>query len=160
MRRSLHILILLVFCPACFDAYCGVLPYMPSPGSLVTLSREADLPLPLAIEFDKANPLKISFILSRCGNCDKAFLEGEARRIAKYFFSVLALPAQDLWVNLSPYEQNLISTDELSRTELGQDLLGEDYVLKQLAASLTHPESEAGKKYWRSINSEPPQPPL
>jgi len=32
-------------------------------------------------------------------------------------------------------------------------LLGEDYVLKQLAASLTYPETEVGKKYWDEINN-------
>jgi len=37
-------------------------------------------------------------------------------------------------------------TGELWATDMGRDLLGEDYILKQLTSSLTYPESEIGKE--------------
>jgi len=32
-------------------------------------------------------------------------------------------------------------------------MLAQDYILKQVASSITYPESEMGKKYWQEINS-------
>jgi hypothetical protein len=152
MRRSLNLLFLVIFCISQFSGYAAFLPYMPTPGTMIALSEKADLPLPLAIEFKNNNPFDFNFVLSRTGNNDPVFLKGEAERIAKYFFAALTMPAKDLWVNLSPLEPGRIMADSTAQTELGQDLLGEDYVLKQLAASLTYPETEAGKKYWGEIN--------
>ena len=84
---------------------------------------------------------------------DETLLRSEGRQALRYFFAALALPAQDLWVNLSPYENNRVAPDSLAQTELGKDLLGQDYVLKQLAASMTYPESEAGKAYWKDAGN-------
>jgi len=36
-------------------------------------------------------------------------------------------------------------------TEMGRDLLGQDYILKQITASLMHPDSEIGKKFWAEV---------
>src|SRR5207244_10043163 len=37
------------------------------------------------------------------------------------------------------------------QTEMGRDLLAEDYMLKQITASLIYPEDEVGKKFWKRI---------
>jgi ribosomal protein S18 acetylase RimI-like enzyme len=37
---------------------------------------------------------------------------------------------------------------------MGRDLLGEDYMLKQITASLIYPEDEIGKKFWKRIYEE------
>ncbi len=34
---------------------------------------------------------------------------------------------------------------------MGRDLLGQDYILKQLTASLIYPEHDLGKKFWDEI---------
>ena len=63
----------------------------------------------------------------------------------------MTIPKDDLWVNLSPYEKDRIIPDELGKTELGRDMLAQDYILKQLTASLMYPEKELGKAFWDKV---------
>jgi len=63
----------------------------------------------------------------------------------------LAIPESDLWVNLSPYEEERIIPQAFGETEMGRDLLAQDYLLKQLTAGLLHPEGEYGGKFWEKI---------
>jgi hypothetical protein len=127
---------------------------MPNPGQMIGVTANYELPRLVGMRFSSDNPFEFTFILSG-GNIDRneQAIKAELAKIHKYFLAALTIPEQDLWVNLSPYEQNRIAPDILSQTELGKDLLGEDYVLKQLAASLTYPESETGKKYWAAANN-------
>jgi len=66
----------------------------------------------------------------------------------------LTIPENELWVNLSPYERNRIIPKNFGLTEMGRDLLAEDYMLKQITASLIYPEGEIGKKFWARIYQE------
>ena len=134
--------------------FSQVLPYMPPAGTLVGSSPAPyGLPYLVGMKFSSDNIFDFTFYLNR-GNtpAQEDVLRAEAEKINKYFLAALTIPEKDLWVNLSPYEQDRIITPELGRTDLGKDLLGEDYVLKQLAASLTYPDSKSGKQYWQSIN--------
>ena len=136
--------------------FSQVLPYMPPVGTLVTSSQTPySLPYLVGMKFSSDNIFDFTFYLNR-GNvpAQGAVLRVEAEKINKYFLAALTIPEKDLWVNLSPYEQNRIITPELGRTDLAKDLLGEDYVLKQLAASLTFPDSESGMKYWQEANGD------
>ncbi|MBF0387415.1 MAG: hypothetical protein HQL20_06120 [Candidatus Omnitrophica bacterium] len=54
-------------------------------------------------------------------------------------------------INLSPFEKDRIIADNFGLTEMGRDLLAQDYFLKQLAASLTDPDTTLGKEFWRRI---------
>ena len=72
-------------------------------------------------------------------------LQAESKRLINYFLASLTVPENDLWVNLSPYEKDRIVPEPLSKTELGRDLLPQDYILKQLTASLMYPEDELGE---------------
>ncbi|MBF0388320.1 MAG: hypothetical protein HQL20_10815 [Candidatus Omnitrophica bacterium] len=54
-------------------------------------------------------------------------------------------------INLSPYEGDRMISDTFGLTEMGRDLLAEDYLLKQLTASLIHPDTELGKKFWDEL---------
>lgn len=81
------------------------------------------------------------------GNLDP----NEAAKLIQYFIAGLTIPEQDLWVNLSPYEEDRVIEDSLSRTDLGQGLLAQDYVLKQLSSSLSSPNEESGKAYWAKL---------
>ncbi|MFC1510666.1 hypothetical protein ACFL49_03295, partial [Candidatus Omnitrophota bacterium] len=66
----------------------------------------------------------------------------------------MTIPKDDLWVNLSPYESDRIIPEELGKTALGRDLLAQDYILKQLTATMMHPESELGEKFWSKVRAE------
>lgn len=98
------------------------------------------------------DPLKFDFIIDS-GNTDFTTdeIKEESERLVKYFLASMTVPKDDLWVNLSPYEQDRIIPDALSKTELGRDLLAQDYILKQLTASMMHPEDELGKKFWQRV---------
>ena len=37
---------------------------------------------------------------------------------------------------------------------MGRDLLAEDYILKQITASLIYPEEQTGKQFWKRVYEE------
>ena len=41
--------------------------------------------------------------------------------------------------------------NEFGQTEMGRDLLAQDYMLKQLTASLMYPEKELGQEFWNRV---------
>ncbi|VAW19165.1 hypothetical protein MNBD_BACTEROID05-813, partial [hydrothermal vent metagenome] len=77
--------------------------------------------------------------------------EDESQKLIKYFLAALTVPEDQMWVNLSPYEKNRIIPDSFGQTEMGRDLLAQDYLLKQLTASLMYPEEELGKEFWKRV---------
>ncbi len=98
------------------------------------------------------NPLRFNFYIdSGSQRLEGDLLKNESTKLIKYFLAALTIPDQDLWVNLSPYEENRIISDQLAVTEMGAEMLGEDYVLKRLSASLTYPEEGLGKIFWDRI---------
>jgi hypothetical protein len=127
-----------------------VLPYMPPVGQMVVQSQKPySVPYIVGMQFSNDNIFDFTFFFNRGDSpAQDSILRAQVNQASKYFLAALTIPEKDLWVNLSPYEQERIIAPELSRTDLGKDLLGEDYVLKQLASSLTHPDSESGKKFW------------
>ena len=74
-------------------------------------------------------------------------MKKEGERLIKYFLASLAIPEKDLWVNLSPYEKDRTIPRALGQTEMGRDLLAQDYMLKQITASLIYPENGLGKTF-------------
>ncbi len=69
----------------------------------------------------------------------------------KYFFAALTIPDKDIWVNLSPYEKDRMIPVSLGQTAMGRDLLAQDYLLKQLTASLIYPQKALGKTFWEKV---------
>lgn len=128
------------------------LPSLPTPGEMVTLSPPFTPPLIKGITIKPDNPLRFDFIVYRGDSeiTDKK-LEEEGTRLIKYFLASLTIPKRDLWVNLSPYEGERIIAETFGTTEMGRDLLAQDYVLKQITASLTYPEEGLGKKFWDRV---------
>ena len=121
------------------------------PARLITVS-EGYAPVRLTgVKFYPDQPFKLDFIIDR-GDSALApeALKAETARLVRYFLTALTIPEDDLWVNLAPGEKSRVAPQALSQTELGRDLLNEDYLLKQLASSLTYPDSESGKAYWRN----------
>ncbi len=81
-------------------------------------------------------------------------LKVESTRLIKYFLAAVTVPENDLWVNLSPYEKDRIIPDAFGQTGMGRDLLAQDYMLKQITASVIYPEGEIGKAFWAKVYAE------
>lgn len=121
---------------------------LPQPGTMVSLSGKYSLPVLKGLKIDVENPMNLNFIID--SNSKDDVTSQEASKLVSYFLAALTIDKENIWVNLSPYEQERITDPNLAITDLGKDLLEQDYILKQLAASLTHPETDTGKKYWHS----------
>jgi GGDEF domain-containing protein len=129
--------------------------YLPAPGVMVRLSPPLDPPMLKGIKVHPDNPFRFDFILDKGDSeLSNVQLKDESGKLIKYFLAGLTIPEKDLWVNLSPYEKDRIIPDSFGLTEMGRDLLAEDYMLKQITASLIYPEDAVGKKFWKRIYEE------
>ncbi len=138
--------------------------YLPKPGVRVHLSPEFNPPILKGLKVHPDNPFKFDFILDQGDSLplvgraregeQQEQLKQDANRLIKYFLASLTTPEKDLWVNLSPYEKDRIVPESFGKTEMGRDLLAQDYLLKQITASLIYPEDEVGKKFWKRIYEE------
>lgn len=120
---------------------------MPTPGFSPMLIKGVNIHPEDALVFD--------FLIDK----GDAKLEGDAfkdesQRLIKYFLAALAVPENQMWVNLSPYEKDRIVPDVFGATEMGRDLLAQDYLLKQLTSSLTNPEGDLGDEFWTRVRSK------
>ncbi len=128
---------------------------LPQLGSMVSMSPGFNPSIIRGITVHHDNPLRFDFIVDRGDNqLDGEALKEHGLRMVKYFLAALTVPENELWVNLSPYEKNRIIPDTLGRTEMGRDLLAQDYLLKQLTASFMHPEEILGKDFWDRIHKK------
>ncbi|NTV29239.1 MAG: hypothetical protein HGA80_04070, partial [Candidatus Omnitrophica bacterium] len=125
---------------------------LPQPGAMVMPAGIFQPPLVKGLVIDPQNPLRLSFMLDR-GLGNAAVLKEDLERQARYFLAGLTVPERELWVNLSPYESDRIVTQTLGMTELGRDLLAQDYILKQLTASLLHPDNAHGRLFWSRLRA-------
>ncbi len=125
---------------------------MPQPGVQVSLTP-AFTPAHLkGMVINPTDPFKFDFIVSRGDEVLTATQkQDEYSKLIKYFLAALAVPDTDQWVNLSPYEKDRIIPDGFGLTEMGRDLLAQDYLLKQISASLTNPDTDLGKKFWNGV---------
>jgi len=131
---------------------------LPVPGTMVGES----VPFyPLALKgliVNPQKPLEFQFIVDTGrGPQDTASVKDQANQLIKYFLAGLTIPEGDLWVNLSPYEKDRMVPEALGQTDLGRDLLAQDYVLKQLTASLIYPEKDLGKVFWSRVYAKAQQ---
>ena len=128
---------------------------LPAPGVMVHLSPEFNPPILKGIKVHPDNPFRFDFILDKGDSqLSNDALKDESSKLIKYFLASLTIPEKDLWVNLSPYEKDRIIPNSFGLTEMGRDLLAEDYMLKQITASLIYPEDEVGKRFWKRIYEE------
>ena len=122
---------------------------LPAPGTMVNLSSEFTPALLKGIVIDPQNVFKFDFMVYKG---DKELPESQKKqeytKLIKYFLASLAVPDEDQWVNLSPYEKNRIIKEDFGKTEMGGDLLAQDYLLKQITASLIYPQDKLGQKFW------------
>ena len=134
---------------------------LPVPGTMVGESAPFS---PLALKgliVNPQKPLEFQFIVDTgnslplrgegTGGGNQEQIKQQANQLVKYFLAGLTIPEGDLWVNLSPYEKNRMVPEALGQTDLGRDLLAQDYILKQLTASLIYPEKDLGKEFWSRV---------
>ena len=128
------------------------MPLLPAPGTMISTSSVFQPVTLRGITIFPENPLQFDFIVD-IGDTqlNDSALKSETEKLIRYFMAALTLPEEDLWVNLSPYEGKKIVADKLGVTELGRDLLAQDYILKQLTASLLHPDQKTGKEFWNRV---------
>ena len=125
---------------------------LPAPGSMLPLSDGYFPVMIKGMTIDAENPLKFDFIVDTGDDAvTKENVVKESRKLIKYFMASLTVPEDEMWVNLSPYEKDRIIPQAFGETEMGRDLLSQDYVLKQITASLTKPDTELGQKFWQMI---------
>ena len=125
---------------------------LPPAGQMVALSPASAPCLLRGMRVDASDPLRMDFLFDegRAALAQQEFND-VSMRLIKYFLVSLTIPNKDLWVNLSPYESQRIVQEDLGRTAMGRDLLAQDYILKQLTASLLHPDGETGKVFWKEV---------
>ncbi len=123
----------------------------PAP-SMVPLSPAYTPTLVRGIRVYPDNPFTFDFIVDSgdTGLTGDA-LTKESEKLIRYFLASLTIPENNLWVNLSPHEKDRIIPDTLGATEMGHDMLAQDYLLKQITASLTNPDSDLGKEFWAKV---------
>ncbi len=128
---------------------------LPVPGRMVEPTVAFDPVRMLGIRVNPSNPLEFDFLIDS-GDAELAetAFSAESERLIKYFLAALTTPEKDIWVNLSPAEGDRIVAESFGQTEMGRDLLAQDYLLKQLTASLIYPERDLGAEFWRRVRQQ------
>ncbi len=153
-RRIMSIIVCLAFILTSLtpSAYAQTVFNLPQPGTMVDLSGAFAPAVLKGVTIHPADPLLFDFIVDngQSGLQGQA-LTDETTKLVKYFLAGLAVPEKDLWVNLSPKENERVMADDLSRTDVGSAMLAQDYILKQVTASLMYPEKDLGRRFWDEI---------
>ncbi len=158
MKKIISFFVLISFIFSCimppqgFAQSISAVGLMPLPGTMATLTP-AFTPAHLrGMVIYPNDPFKFDFIVHRGDELmTSAQKQEEYSKLIKYFLAALAIPDKDQWVNLSPYEKDRIIPDDYGLTEMGRDVLAQDYMLKQISASLTNPDTDLGKKFWDAV---------
>lgn len=125
---------------------------LPVPGTTVPLTPGFTPARIIGMTIHADNPLMFDFMVDPGdAKLNDQQMQDESLKLVKYFLASLTVPAENLWVNLSPYEKDKIVPKEFGQTQMGVELLAQDYMLKQLTASLMNPEDELGKKFWDRV---------
>lgn len=127
---------------------------LPAPGSMLNKTPDFSPLLMQGVRVHPDNALMFDFIMDSGDSglaTDSAAFRQEAGKLVNYFLASLTIKEEDLWVNLSPFEHNRILSPDLEKTELGRDMLAQDYILKQLSASLIYPEKALGETFWNRV---------
>jgi hypothetical protein len=136
INRCLNLFIILVFslsmCVAPPNVSAQGVFNLPSPGTMIMPSGSYSPALITGMTIQPKNPLNFDFIItSGDDNLQGEEFRKESEKLINYFLATLTVPDDEMWVNLSPYEENRIIADGLGGTEMGRDMLIQDYMLKQ-----------------------------
>jgi hypothetical protein len=161
VKKSVLWCVLVIFLWQCLvpaqgmTAVVSAVALMPAPGARVA-STPSFVPTTLrGMTIYPQKPFTFDFLVAK-GDQDLPANEkpAEYNKLVKYFLAALAVPDTDQWVNLSPFEAHRIIPDNFGATVMGRDLLAQDYLLKQFAASLTDPDTSLGKEFWARVYAE------
>ncbi|MBF0485419.1 MAG: WD40 repeat domain-containing protein [Candidatus Omnitrophica bacterium] len=160
-RKLTSVFLILSFVLSCiaprysFSQNITAVGLMTEPGTMVSLTPAFTPAYLKGMVINPNDPFKFDFLVFRG---DEALTDAQKQveypNLIKYFLAALAVPDTDQWVNLSPYEKDRIIPDNFGLTIMGRDLLAQDYLLKQISSSLTHPDTDLGKKFWDGIYAE------
>ncbi len=161
-KKILSLNVIICFCLTTLgplpNAHADAVLDLPVPGTMVNLSPAYEPVMIKGLTVHKDNPFLFDFIID-VGQ-DKISgepLKKEGEKLIKYFLASLAIPDKDVWVNLSPYEKNRMIPEALGQTDMGRDLLEQDYILKQITASLIYPGKQIGKTFWDKVYAKAQQ---
>lgn len=124
---------------------------LPQPGVKVSISPPFNPAIFKGIKIYPHDPLRMDMLIDAG---DDNYKQADALRMMRYFLAALTLPEEEMWVNLSPYEKMKIVPKSFGLTEMGRDLLAQDYLLKQMMATLMSPDEPFGKQFWQRIYAE------
>jgi len=125
---------------------------LPTVGTIISPSISYTPAIIAGMRIYPENPLLFDFIIDTGDdNLQGEAFRKESQKLINYFFATLTVPDHQMWVNLSPYQKDRIMANKLSGTEMGRDMLVQDYILKQFVASLMYPEEKLGDKFWRRV---------
>ncbi len=126
--------------------------HLPAPGTLIYSTTPFNPPIIKGLTLHPDNPLRFDFMMDAGDDqLEGSALKEESAKLIKYFLAALTVPEDEMWVNLSPHEKDRIIPAGFGQTEMGRDLLAQDYLLKQVTASLMYPEEELGREFWKRV---------
>ena len=118
----------------------------PEPVALPALNTPLRL---CGIKIAPEHPLRLDFLLEDNTHMPSLTLKNETTRLVKYFLTALTVPEKELWVNLSPNEQDRIIPPSLGETIMGRDMLEQDQALKQEVSLALAPGHPVGDLFWK-----------
>ncbi|MBF0619352.1 MAG: hypothetical protein HQL19_04210, partial [Candidatus Omnitrophica bacterium] len=129
----------------------GYAQMVPASAAMPRITAPFTPTLMTGIRVDLKDPFNLYFVMSDGKKADNSGRNDEYKKLIKYFMAALITPRKDMWVNLSPKEADRIIPDNFAMTEMGRDLLAQDYALKQFTAAMMNPGEELGKRFWDQI---------
>lgn len=125
---------------------------LPAASSDFLLGAKCNALLPQGLTIDPSQPFRFDLLVeSSDAGMPDGVLREESQKLVKYFLASVAIPGNELWVNLSPRERDRMLTENFGRTDMGRDLMIQDYWLKTLSTQATNPESQTGKIFWDKL---------
>ncbi len=155
MKKILSLFLLITFAVQTVVSDIALAQMVPSASAAAPLTAAFTPVLVRGITLYPDNPLKFNFLIDPGDQTlsDDHF-QKESMKLIRYFLAALTTPEEDMWVNLNPQEKDRIVPLSFGQTDMGQELLDQDYLLKQLTASLLNPDDKLGKEFWARVYSE------
>jgi hypothetical protein len=129
--------------------------FLPAAGSMVDMTAKFNPVVIKGMQLHPDNPFNFDFIVDT-GDLElsQEELKEQGQKLIGYFLASLTTPEKQMWVNLSPYEKDRIIPKTFGDTEMGKELLSQDYILKQIMATALYPERQLGREFWNKVYAQ------
>lgn len=151
VTKVIRVVLLIIFIMSSLGPIPEIRADMLSLSSLPRIEYPQRVVVLKGLQLDPKEPKQFELIVEPQDDLNENALREASMRLVKYFLASLTVPQEDMWVNLSPYEKDRVIPDEFGQTLMGKDLLADDYLLKQLTASMIHPDTALGQEFWTKI---------